>query len=151
MKVILQEDVRGQGKKGDIVNVSDGYARNFLIPRKLAIEATPAALNAQTARLKAQEHKRRLEEKAARETAQTIERLGCDVYVKVGEGGRIYGSVSTMQIAEAMQAQHGIELDRKKIVIKEPIKEPGEYQVQVKLYANVSSTITLYVKPAPEV
>ena len=145
MKVILQADVKGSGKRGEIVNVSDGYARNFLFPRGLAVEATPAAIHAQQTRLDALEHKRQQEEIAARELAKKIQKMGVDVKIRAGEGGRIFGSVSNKQIADAMLTQHGLELDHKKIVIKEPIKELGDHQVQVKLYANVASTIVVHV------
>lgn len=145
MKVILQADVKGSGKRGEIVNVSDGYARNYLFPRNLATEATPAALHAQQTRLDAQEHKKKMEEQAARDLAKKIQKLGVDVKIRAGEGGRIFGSVSNKQVAEAMLAQHGLELDHKKIVIKEPIKELGEHDVQVKLYANVASAIKVRV------
>lgn len=145
MKVILQADVKGSGKRGEIVNVSDGYARNFLFPRGLAAEATPAAIHAQQTRLDAQEHKRKMEEAAARELAKKIQKLGVNVTIRAAEDGRIFGSISNKQIADAMKAQHGFEVDHKKVVIKTPIKELGDHEVQVKLYANVSSTITVHV------
>ena len=145
MKVILNADVKGTGKKGEIVNVSDGYARNFLFPKKLATEATAANVTAQETKLKAQEHKKKQEEEEARALAAKIKTMEVKVSIRVGEGGKVYGSVNTQQIADALKAQHKLELDKKKIVIKDTIKELGTHTVQLKLYANIAAELKVNV------
>lgn len=145
MKVILNADVKGTGKKGEIVNVSDGYARNFLFPKKLATEATAANVTAQETKLKAQEHKKKQEEEEARNLAAKIKQLEVKVVIRVGEGGKVYGSVNTQQIADALKAQHKLDMDKKKIVIKDTIKELGAHTVQLKLYANISAELKVNV------
>jgi len=145
MKVILNADVKGTGKKGEIVNVSDGYARNFLFPKKLATEATTANITAQETKLKAQEHKKKQEEEEARNLAAKIKQMEVNVAIRVGEGGKVYGSVNTQQIADALKAQHKLDMDKKKIVIKDTIKELGTHTVQLKLYANISAELKVNV------
>ncbi len=145
MKVILNADVKGTGKKGEIVNVSDGYARNFLFPRKLATEATSANITAQENKLKAQQHKKQQEEEAARVLAARVKQLEVTVAIRVGEGGKVFGSVNTQQIADALKAQHGLEMDKKKIVIKDTIKELGVHTVQLKLYANIAAELKVNI------
>lgn len=145
MKVILLQDVRAQGKKGDLITVSDGYARNFLLPRKLAMEADAQKI----AELKAQEEAklRRMaeEKKAAEELAEKLTALMTKVTISSGADGRLYGSVTAKDVAEAVQAQHGIEIDRRKLDITEPIKAYGTYTIEVKLYAGVTGKINLLV------
>jgi len=143
MKVILNADVKGSGKKGEIVNVSDGYARNFLFPKKLAVEATAASLTAQETRLKAEEHRKLMEEAEARRQAQEIKNYNVKVAIRVGEGGRTYGAVNGQNIADALKAQYKLDLDKKKIVIKDAIKELGEHTVQLKLYANIAADLKI--------
>lgn len=145
MKVILNADVKGTGKKGEIVNVSDGYARNFLFPKKLATEATAANITAQETKLKAQEHKKKQEEDEARNLAAKIKQMEVKVAIRVGEGGKVYGSVNTQQIADALKVQHKLDMDKKKIVIKDTIKELGAHTVQLKLYANISAELKVNV------
>ncbi len=145
MKVILNADVKGTGKKGEIVNVSDGYARNFLFPRKLATEATSANITAQENKLKAQQHKKQQEEEEARVLAARVKQLEVTVAIRVGEGGKVFGSVNTQQIADALKAQHGLEMDKKKIVIKDTIKELGVHTVQLKLYANIAAELKVNI------
>jgi len=145
MKVILNADVKGTGKKGEIVNVSDGYARNFLFPKKLATEATAANITAQETKLKAQEHKKKQEEEEARNLAAKIKQMEVKVAIRVGEGGKVYGSVNTQQIADALKVQHKLDMDKKKIVIKDTIKELGAHTVQLKLYANISAELKVNV------
>ena len=147
MKVILQADVKGQGKKGQIINVSDGYARNFLFPKKLAIEASADNLN--TAKLKeAAENARIAREKSeAQGVAKKLEELTVVVTAKAGNGGRLFGSVTAAEVADALNKQFGIEIDRHKITM-ETIKQFGGYKLKVKLYNEVSGTINLSVKEA---
>ena len=145
MKVILNADVKGTGKKGEIVNVSDGYARNFLFPRKLATEATSANITAQENKIKAQQHKTQQEEEEARVLAAQVKQLEVTVAIRVGEGGKVFGSVNTQQIADALKAQHGLEMDKKKIVIKDTIKELGVHTVQLKLYANIAAELKVNI------
>lgn len=146
MKVILNQDIKGSGKKGDIVNVSDGYARNYLIPRKLAKLADAATINAAKAKKAASKHKHSELEKAARETAAGIRELKVVVTVKAGENGKIFGSIHTKEIADALKEQHGFDVDKKKINLKEHIKECGEHIVNVKLFAGISVPIKVIVK-----
>ena len=145
MTVILNADVKGTGKKGEIVNVSDGYARNFLFPRKLATEATSANITAQENKIKAQQHKKQQEEEEARVLAAQVKQLEVTVAIRVGEGGKVFGSVNTQQIADALKAQHGLEMDKKKIVIKDTIKELGVHTVQLKLYANIAAELKVNI------
>ena len=145
MKVILNADVKGTGKKGEIVNVSDGYARNFLFPRKLATEATSANITAQENKIKAQQHKKQQEEEEARVLAAQVKQLEVTVAIRVGEGGKVFGSVNTQQIADALKVQHGLEMDKKKIVIKDTIKELGVHTVQLKLYANIAAELKVNI------
>ena len=135
MKVIFNVDVRGQGKKGEMKEVSDGYARNYLLPRKLASEATADALNAI-----------KLKEKAlAEENAKRLSGVMVRIQAKAGQGGRLFGAVTSQEISDALRAQHGIEIEKNKIVQAEPIKQFGTYEVKAKLGYEVSGTINLIV------
>lgn len=147
MKVILQADVKGQGKKGQIINVSDGYARNFLFPKKLAVEASADNLNA--AKLKEQAEIARIarEKAEAQEIAKKLESCTIEVFAKAGNAGRLFGSVTAVEIAEALKKQFGIEVDRRNITM-ETIKQFGSYKLKVKLYNEVSGTLTVAVKEA---
>lgn len=147
MKVVLLKDVKGQGKKDEIINVSDGYARNFLFPKGLAAEATGSVLNDIKNKEAAKAHKIELEKAAARETAAKLEEVKVTLKVKAGAGGKMYGSVTAKDIAEALSAQHKIEVDRRKIVM-EPIKAYGAYTVSVKLYTEISGKIHVSVTEA---
>ena len=145
MKVILLQDVKGTGKKQEIVNVSDGYARNFLFPRKLAVDATPGAakeLEKKQAAERAREMERRLtaEKKAASLRGKVI-----TVKAKCGAQGRLYGSVTGAEIAEALKEQHGVEVDKRKIDLSEPIRTVGETDIVVKLYPEISAKMTVRV------
>jgi large subunit ribosomal protein L9 len=146
MEVILTQDVKALGKKGDIVKVSDGYARNFILPKKLGMEATKQNLydlNMQKA-AEAKRQKEILEE--AREQAKKLEELTIRVTVKAGEGGKTFGSVSTKEIAAALKEQHGVDLDKKKLVLNDPIKNAGAYTVPVKLHPQVTAEIKVKVE-----
>ena len=145
MKVILQQDVKGTGKKQEIVNVSDGYARNFLFPRKLAVDATPGAakeLEKKQAAERARETERRL---AAEKKAASLRGKVITVVAKCGAQGRLYGSVTGAEIAEALNAQHGVDVDKRKIDLSEPIRTVGETEVIVKLYPEISAKMTVRV------
>ncbi len=148
MKVILNADVKGQGKKGQIVNVSDGYARNFLFPKNLAKEATADNLN--VAKQKEASEKARIarERAAAEELAERLKTIKAEVSAKAGSGGRLFGSVTTADISEALKKQHKIEIDKHKIVLEENIKQFGTYEVKVKLYNEVSGKLSVTVKEA---
>jgi len=145
MKVILIEDVKGKGRKGDIVNVSDGYARNFLFPRKLAKEATAENLNAAKISREAEKHKKDVEKQTAADTAENIRGLIVTVHAKTGESGRLFGAITAKEVAAALKEEHGIDIDKRKFVL-DHIKETGEYVVQVKVYAEMSSDIKVIVK-----
>ncbi len=146
MKVVLLQDVKGQGKKDDLINVSDGYARNFLFPKKLAVEADAKILNDIKNKEAAKQRRIELEKQAARDTAAKLQTVEVKIKVQAGAAdGKIYGSVTTKDIAEALAAQHGIEIDRRKIVLDDPIKNYGVYALDVKLYPEISGKINLVV------
>ena len=146
MKLVLLQDVKALGKKNDIVNVNDGYARNYLIPRKLGVEANAAALN----ELKTQQANAAFQAaeqlKAAQELASKIGSVKLEMPVKVGGNGKLFGALSSKEIADAMKEQFGIDMDKKKIVLAEPIKEVGERTVEVKLHKDVTANLALNVK-----
>ena len=144
MKVILLQDVKAQGKKGELINVSDGYARNFLFPKKLAIEADKAALadlkNKEEARL----YKIEQEKKQAKEVAERLESLQVRIKASAGADGRFYGAVTSKEVAEQLAKQHGITVDRRKIQM-DSIKAFGSYTLEVRLYTEVTGKIHLVV------
>lgn len=143
MKVLLLQDVKGQGKKGELIEVNDGYARNFLIKKKLAQEATSEVLNTVKQR-KASDEKRHQQEIAdARALVEKLKTMVIDVYAKCGDG-KMYGSITAKDIADALSNQ-GIELDKKKIVLKENIKALGRYELEAKVYANISGKLVINV------
>lgn len=146
MKVVLFQDVKSLGKKDDIVEVSDGYARNFLFKKNLGAEATPKALNDLKLKKKNEEKlaAERLEE--AKKLAGELESLKIEVAIKAGQDGRAFGAVSSKEIATAARMQHGLELDKKKLVLKEPIKSLGTFKVPVKLHPEVTAELTVIVK-----
>ncbi len=145
MKVILLKDVKGSGKAGEVINVSDGYARNFLFPRGLAQEATASALNAIKQKQAADDHRKQVEREAAYAQAQDLSGKTVTVRVRVGQNGKLFGTVSGKEVAEALKAQYGLEVDKKKIVLKESIKEAGTYTAQVKLYPSISADVQVVV------
>lgn len=145
MKVILNADVKGKGKKGEIVNVSDGYARNFLFPKNLAKEATAQNLNAAKVAQDAAKHKKLVEKAEALALAEKLSGKTVQLKAKCGEGNRLFGAVTAAEVAEALKAGMGIEVDKKKIALSGGIKELGTYDVAVKVYAEVSATIKVDV------
>ena len=145
MKVILQQDVKGQGKKGQLVEVSDGYARNFLLPRKLAVEASADAMNTMRLQEKAKLAKMAAEKAEAEAVAEKLKSAQVRISAKAGAGGKLFGSITSKEIAEGLKAQHGIELNKSKIVQDEPIKTFGSFQLKVKLGYEVTGTLYLLV------
>jgi len=145
MKVILQQDVKGQGKKGQLVEVSEGYARNFLLPRKLAIEATTDAINT----LNLKEKARKAEEARQKAEAEAISKKLKDCPVKLtakaGNGGKLFGAVTTKEISDGLKKQHSIDIPKQKLVLDEPIKSFGTYQVKAKLGFEISGTVSVTV------
>ena len=144
MKVIFNVDVKGQGKKGEMKNVSDGYARNYLLPRKLAMEATPDNLNAYKLKEKARAAQIAKEKAAAQEAAERLTAVQVKVAAK-GGSGKLFGAVTSKEISDALREQHGIEIDSKKIVQTEPIKSFGAFEVKAKLGYEISGVIHVLV------
>ena len=145
MKVILLKNVPGQGKEGDVINVSDGYARNFLFPRKLAAEAGAQVMNDLKNKEAARLHKIEVEKAAAKECAEKLSGTTVKIFAKAGADGRFYGSVTTKDISEALEKQHGISVDKRKMQLSESIKSFGTYQVECKLYTEISGKLTVVV------
>ena len=145
MKVILQKDIKGQGKKGELKEVSDGYARNYLIPRGLAVEATADNLNTMRLKDKARQAQIAREKALAQEYAEKLGNVIVHVKAKGGEGGRLFGSVTSKEISEALAAQHDMKIEKNQIVQTEPIKQFGSYQVKCKLGHEISGVINVMV------
>lgn len=145
MKIILLEDVKALGKKGDIVNVSDGYARNMILPKKLGVEATGKNLN--DLKLQNQHAEKVAQEnlEAAQAFAAELKDKKVEVKMKSGKDGRTFGSISTKEIAEAAKKQLGLELDKKKMLLKDPIKALGSYEIQIRLHPQVTGIFTVHV------
>ncbi len=148
MKVILQQDVRGQGKKGQLVEVSDGYARNFLLPRKLAVLATAENVNTMKQQEKARKAQEAAEKAEAEATAKKLEGLMVKISAKAGEGGRLFGAVTAKEVSEALAAQHGVNIPKARLVLDEPIKACGGYQIKAKLGYEVTGTVNVVVVEA---
>lgn len=146
MNVILNKDVKGTGKAGEIVKVNDGYARNMLIPRGFAIEATTANIRS-LEKQKTIAAEKRAEEKAnAQAQAEKIGKISVTIKTKAGDGGKIFGSITSKDIAEALKAQQGIEVDKKKIQLASPLKQTGETSVDIKLYSEVNAQLKIIVE-----
>ena len=145
MKVILTKDVKGQGKKGDVVNVSDGYARNYLFPNKLAIEASNKNLNEVKAKKAADARRKKEELEQAKLLAKKISGVEVLVRAKSGDQGKLFGSITSKDIADAALKQHKLKIDRKKIVLTEPIKSLGSFSLEVKVYPDVSASLNVKV------
>ncbi len=147
MKVVLLKDVRNMGKRDDILTVSDGYARNFLFPQKLAAEATPGTLK-EIERKRAAQDAREAELKAeAQAKAELLKNKVIVLEVKCGDKGRLYGSVTSAEVAEALEKQHGIKADKRKIDIGDPIRETGIREISVWLYSGITTKMKLDVQP----
>ena len=146
MKVILTQDVKGKGKKGQMIEVSDGYARNFMLPRKLAIEATPDAVNTMKMIDKATQERIAREKAEALEISKTIRGLTVVVKAKGGGAGRLFGSITNQEIADALKAQSGINLDKRKIVLADTIKSVGTYTATCKLGYEITAPLTVKIE-----
>ncbi|ADG07908.1 50S ribosomal protein L9 [Kyrpidia tusciae] len=146
MKVIFLQDIKGQGNAGDIKDVSEGYARNYLLPRKLAVEATQANLRALQTRVEHRQAQEAERLRQAKETADKLSGLVVEITAKSGENGRLFGAVTGKQIAEALAAQ-GLKVDKRKIELEEPIRHPGTVTVQVRLHPEVTADIRVRVLP----
>ena len=144
MKVILIQDVKGKGKKGDIVNVADGYAKNFLLKNNLAKLATAEALNENKGQKDALNFKKEQELLSAKELANKISKTSIKMFVKCGENGKIFGSITSKEIADTF-AKQNIEVDKRKIILKEPIKNTGTYKLEIKLHPEVTVQFILEV------
>ncbi len=148
MKVILLQDVKGKGKKGQMIEVSDGYARNFMLPRKIAIEATADAVNTMRMNDKATQERIAREKAEAMDTAKKLRELTVVVKAKGGGAGRLFGSITNQEIADALKASNGIALDKRKIVISDPIKNVGTYTVTCKLGYEITAPLTVKIEEA---
>ena len=148
MKVILQQDVKGQGKKGQMVEVSDGYARNFLLPRKLAVSATADNINTMKQQEKARKAQEAAEKAEAEALSEKLKGLTVKVAAKAGEGGRLFGAVTAKEISECLAEQHGLTIAKTKLVLDEPIKAFGGYELKVKLGYEVTGTLKVVVAEA---
>ena len=144
MKVVLKADVKGQGKKGEIVNVSDGYARNFLFPRQLAVPADAQVMNEVRTKEEAAQYHARVEKEAALSAAANLKGKTVKISAKAGSAGRLFGAVTTKEVAEALEKQFGIKVDKRKITMND-IKTYGSYTAEVKLHAGVVAEITVVV------
>ena len=148
MKVILLQDVKGKGKKGQMIEVSDGYARNFMLPKKLAIEATPDAVNTMRMNDKATAERIAREKAEALATSKKLRELTITVTAKGGGNGRLFGAVTTQEIAAALEKQAGIKLDKRKIVLNETIKNVGTYTATCKLGYEINAPLTVKIEEA---
>ena len=145
MKVILTQDVKSQGKKGDIITVSDGYANNFLLARGLAVPATTGAVAANAAQKAAEKRQYEADKAAAQKTATEMKNVVLNFEIARGEGGKAFGSVGTKEIAEAL-SEKGFAVDKKKVVLASPLKLAGAYTVEIKLFAGVSAKVEVVIK-----
>ena len=148
VKVILQQDIRGQGKKGELKEVSDGYARNYLIPRGLAVEATTNSLNAMKLQEKARQKQIEKEKEEALENAELLKGILVTIHAKSGGAGRLFGSITTKEISEELKKQHDMVIEKNKIVQAEPIKNYGTYELKVRLGHEVTGTLTVSIVEA---
>ena len=145
MKVILKADIKGVGKKDEVINASDGYARNFLFPKNLAVEANTENMNKLKAQKDANQFKKDTEKEEAKKLGEKLKKIMVTIKVKTGENGKIFGGVSAKEIAENLETQHNIKIDKKKIELKETIKTLGTQMVNVKLFDGVIGTIKVNV------
>ena len=145
MKVILLDNIKGVGKKDEIINASDGYARNYLLPKKLAIEATKENLGKLESKNEANKFKKQNEKNDAIEVANKLKELVLTIKVKAGENGKIFGGVTSKEISENLKEQYKIEIDKKKIEVKETIKNIGRFTINIKLYEGVNAKLTVNI------
>ncbi|KAF5074300.1 50S ribosomal protein L9 [Oscillibacter ruminantium] len=145
MKVILMQDVKGQGKKGQMIEVSEGYARNFLLPRKLASAATADAINTMNLKEKARKAEEARQKAEAEATVEKLKECMVKITAKAGSGGRLFGAVTTKEISDGLKAQYSIEIPKQKLVLEEPIKAFGNYQIKAKLGFEVVGTVYVSV------
>ena len=145
MKVIFNVDVKGQGKKGELKEVSEGYGRNYLLPRKLAVEATTDNMNALRLKEKAKAAAIAAEKAKALENSKQLESIVVKVAAKAGNGGKLFGAVTSQEISDALKAQHGIEIDKRKIVLADAIKTFGTHTVDVKLYPEITGKLNVLI------
>ena len=148
MKVILLQDVKGQGKKGEMLNVSDGYARNFLLPKKLAVIANAENVNTMKQQEKARKAQEAAEKAEAEALSKKLESITVKVAAKAGEGGRLFGAVTSKEISESLNAQFGLNIAKAKLVLEEPIKACGGYKVKAKLGYEITGTVNVMVVEA---
>lgn len=146
MKVILKEDVKGLGKKEQMVEASDGYARNFLFPKGLAVEATASNVNIMKTKKEAEAHKKEKEIAQAKELANKIKSITVTIKVKAGENGKLFGSITSKDVAEALKTQHKLDIDKKKLIMPDAIKAVGTFEAEVKLYTEISSKFTVKIE-----
>lgn len=145
MKVILMSDIKGVGKKDEVINASDGYARNYLLPKKLAVEANSENLGKLKGRNDSKQHKKDVEKAEAQEISNKLKNITLKIEVKAGENGKIFGGVSTKEISEQLEKQYNIKIDKKKIELKETIKNLGVFNVNVKLFEGINGTIKINI------
>lgn len=146
MQVILTQDVKGQGKKGQMVNVSDGYARNYLLPKGLAQPATKSNINAMKGKQESAEYRKQKEKEEAESIADKMKEITVTIKAKAGDNGKLFGSVTSRDVAEELKMQHHIKLDKKKFVIPDGIKTLGETTVDVKLYTGITGKLKVMVE-----
>ena len=146
MKVILLEDIKGVGKKDEVINASDGYARNFLFPKKKAIPADNGNMSRLNDKKASQAHKKELELNEANEIANKIDKIELKLKVKAGENGKIFGGVTNKEISEELKKSENLDIDKKKIILKENIKNLGRFNVDIKLYEGVTAKLTVIVE-----
>ena len=145
MKVILLENIKGVGKKDQIINASDGYARNFLFPKKLAVEATAGNLNNLKSKQTSEQHRKDIEKEKAMEMAEQMKNIVLKIEVKAGENGKIFGGVTSKEISESLNKDYNMNIDKKKIILKENIKMLGTSTVEIKLYEGVVGKLKVQV------
>ena len=148
MKVILLKDIKGTGKKDQIIEVSDGFGRNYLLPRKMAVEATSEAINSIENSKSAAKHREDVKKNEAEQAARDLKGKTVTVRVRAGENGRLYGSITTQEIADALKAQHGVELDKRKIEVEGKITSVGQTTITLKMYAGVAAKMNLVIEAA---
>ena len=145
MKVILLDNIKGVGKKDEIINASDGYARNFLFPKKLAVEANNENLNKLKLKKQSEQHKRDVDKENAEKIAKKLDEITLEIKVKAGENGRIFGGVTSKEISEELKKQYKLDVDKKKIVLNENIKNIGSFDISIKLFEGVIGKLKVKV------